>query len=133
MLNQLPETYAADCTPDMWRKNVRTQLLEHFAASVYGYLPLTPPWLSYDTRLIDDAAFEGAATLKEIKLIIDDDVAINLLVTTPNNVESPPPAFLFLNSYGNKYNIKSQPILKKLKPKSSITMMVMIVKVNASL
>ncbi|MFT5501767.1 MAG: hypothetical protein ACI88G_001906 [Woeseiaceae bacterium] len=88
---------------DEWIKKRRPELLEMFQHYVYGFAPNGLP-IRHETTVIDEAAFDGVATLSEVKITIESASPIDIfvLLAVPNKVSEPAPVVLQLNKCGNQ-------------------------------
>jgi hypothetical protein len=89
--------------PGEWTKGRRAEVLELFRENVYGRVPSTP--YSKTFRLVneDKNAMGGAATLKQIDIVINSEgkeLKIRLTLFVPNNIKKPVPAFLLIDNRG---------------------------------
>lgn len=88
----------------VWREIRRPEILDSFAANVYGRTPPIPTHLRFETTDIDAEALGGLATRKQVTVRLFDEPEapwIDLLIYIPNRATKPVPAFLGL-SYGNQ-------------------------------
>lgn len=86
-----------------WRER-RQELLELFAAHVYGRMPGPPAEMHVTVRSSDPQALGGRATRKEVTLHFTKEASgpsLDLLLYLPNGRTGPVPAFLGLNFFGN--------------------------------
>ncbi|HOW08803.1 MAG TPA: prolyl oligopeptidase family serine peptidase [Bacteroidales bacterium] len=84
-----------------WESERRQEVLELFRQNVYGRVPSTP--YTKDFRVVneDRNAIGGAATLKQVEIMIKSDgreLAIHLTLFIPNNASHPVPVFLLINN-----------------------------------
>ena len=89
--------------PDQWSSLRRPELQRLFQHYMYGFAPGPVP-VKHRTSLIDDQAFDGAATISEVHITVGENktVDIVLLLVTPNEVAGPFPVILQLNKCGNQ-------------------------------
>ena len=91
-----------------WTTKRRPELLEHFAREVYGRTPAgRPERMHWAVTSIDRSALGGKAVRKEITVWFTekkDGPRMHLLIYQPPRAsrQSPAPAFLGLNYYGNQ-------------------------------
>ncbi|HOO98989.1 MAG TPA: acetylxylan esterase [Bacteroidales bacterium] len=86
-----------------WKRSGREEVLELFRENVYGRIPSTPYLQTSKIVNEDRGAMGGAATLKEVDIIIDSDgrsLSIRLTMFVPNNVGKPAPLFLLIDNRG---------------------------------
>ena len=84
-----------------WEQNRRQEILELFRENVYGRIPSTPYTKSYRVVNEDKSAIGGAATLKQVEILISSggkELTIHLTLFVPNNAPHPVPAFLLINN-----------------------------------
>ena len=74
-----------------------------FQYYMYGFAPDPVP-VKHRISVIDNQAFEGAATISEVHIAVGEDENTNivLLLATPNDVAGPLPVILQLNKCGNQ-------------------------------
>ena len=89
--------------PEQWSSLRRPELQRLFQHYMYGFAPGPAP-VKHRTNLIDDQAFDGAATISEVHITVGErkTVDIVLLLATPNDVAGPIPVILQLNKCGNQ-------------------------------
>ncbi len=90
---------------DEWVRQRRPEILAMFEEHVYGRMPGPPPYVHYEVTELDNAAFDGAATRKQVSVYFkegSDRPRLDLLIYTPNGLREPVPAFLGLNFFGNQ-------------------------------
>lgn len=88
-------------TAEQWSRVRRPEVLELFRAHVYGRVPSTVFTQSFSVSNLDKTALGGRATRKDVKIRIsagDRDLAIRLVVYTPNAAKGPSPAFLLMGN-----------------------------------
>lgn len=86
-----------------WEKVRRDEILEIFRTNVFGRVPETPYNKSFKVVSTDKNAMNGAATLKQIEILIasgEKELVIHLTLFTPNNLKKPAPAFLLIDNRG---------------------------------
>lgn len=91
-------------TPEDWWEGRRPEILRLFESEMFGRAPATPTAPSFELRSEDDAALNGAATRKEIRIRLGDAVdapGMDLLLFIPRGRELPVPVVLALNFRGN--------------------------------
>jgi len=90
-------------TAKMWTKSRRAEILELFRENVYGRVPSTPYSKSFAVVNLDRNAMNGAATLKQVDIIIASEgksLVIHLTLFVPNMVKKPVPVFLLIDNRG---------------------------------
>lgn len=94
-------------TKEDWEKKRRPEILDLFKTHVYGKSPGSPANLKFRVNLIDEHAFNGLATRKEVEITLtggENGKKMDLLLHVPNeliNAGKQAPAFLGLNFFGN--------------------------------
>lgn len=86
-----------------WTKVRRQEVLELFRENVYGKVPATPYTKSFKVVNVNKNAMDGAATLKQVDIIISSEgrsLPIHLTLFVPNNVKKPVPVFLLIDNMG---------------------------------
>jgi hypothetical protein len=86
-----------------WTSIRRPEILELFRTYVYGRVPSTPYTKTYNVVNEDSNAMGGAATLRQVDILINSDgreLRIRLTMFVPNNVRKPVPAFLLIDNRG---------------------------------
>ncbi|MBN2633199.1 MAG: hypothetical protein JXR66_06565, partial [Bacteroidales bacterium] len=86
-----------------WKKIRREEVLELFRENVYGRVPSTPYTQTFKVVNEDPGAMGGAATLKEVDIVIDSDgkkLSIRLTMFVPNGSRKPVPLFLLIDNRG---------------------------------
>lgn len=86
-----------------WEKIRRNEILELFRTNVFGRVPETPYQKSFKLVSSDKKAMNGAATLKQVEILITSkgkELVIHLTLFTPNNSKKPAPAFLLIDNRG---------------------------------
>jgi len=87
----------------MWYQKRRPEILELYRQHVFGRVPTTPYEQRFNVVNIDRQAMNGAATLKEVDIVISREgksLSIRLNLFTPNAVKKPVPTFLLINNRG---------------------------------
>src|SRR6478672_1938310 len=115
--NGKPVRTAAD-----WTKRRRDEVLELFAANIYGHNPLAPQKLRYEVFDTDQNGLGGKAIRKQITIYFSDKnegPKEELLLFIPKNSHKPVPVFLLLSFNGNQTAAKDPAI--KLTPSWSRT------------
>jgi len=82
----------------------RSEILQLFAMQVYGETPDQSLNIRKKVLFTDEAALDGKATLKEVRIFFTDEDSrpyMDILLFTPNQSKQPVPAFLGLSFYGN--------------------------------
>lgn len=89
--------------PRIWREQRRPELLDLFARSVYGQTPTDTVDISFEQRVVDEAALAGAAKRVELRLLFGRGSGpwMDLLLYLPNRQPQPAPLFVGLNFRGN--------------------------------
>lgn len=92
-------------TVEQWETKRRPELLEEFAREMYGRSPARPTALRHQVTSYDEGALDGKAIRQQITVFFSDDddgPQMELLIYSPSSqAETPVPAFLTLNFYGN--------------------------------
>lgn len=86
-----------------WTKDRRPEILELFRENVFGRVPSTPYTKSFKVINEDKNAMNGAATLKQVDIIIESEgksLVIHLILFVPNKVKKPVPVFLLIDNRG---------------------------------
>jgi pimeloyl-ACP methyl ester carboxylesterase len=86
-----------------WTEFRRQEILELFRENVFGRVPQTSFQQIFRITNEDKNAMNGAATLKQIDVIIQSDgdsLIIHLTLFVPNTVPKPVPAFLLIDNRG---------------------------------
>ena len=84
----------------------RREILDLFAANVYGRTPSMPVTTRATVRSVDPAAFDGAATRSQVSLAFEGPhgrASMELLLDLPNGSAGPAPVFVGLNFRGNQH------------------------------
>jgi hypothetical protein len=92
-------------TADEWKNTRRAEVLELFREHVYGRVPATPYRTNFRVVREDRKAMGGAATLREIEIVIDSDgksLTIPMSLFVPNGAPKPAPAFLLICNRGRE-------------------------------
>lgn len=76
-------------TKERWMSERRPELKALFEHYMYGSAPPAPAGVKAEVLFTDAKAFDGKATLREIKLTWGIPTAIHLLLATPNGKASP--------------------------------------------
>jgi hypothetical protein len=101
-------------TADEWLKHRRAEVLELFAANVYGHGPQPPANLNYEVFDVDKNALNGKATRKQVTIYFSarkDGPREDLLIYFPAGAAKPVPVILSLNFSGNQA-VDSDPKIK---------------------
>lgn len=88
-------------SPEAWREKRRPEILDLFREHVYGREPGPPEELRFEVVNRDENAMGGAATLKEVDIVMENrgrSLTMRLTLFTPNAVEGPAPTFLLINN-----------------------------------
>ncbi len=88
-------------TKEQWKDIRRPEILKLFEDNVYGQLPRDFDSLSFAVTNQNDAAMNGKATLKEVKISVyrnAQSVVINLTLFVPKTTTTPAPVFLLINN-----------------------------------
>lgn len=86
-----------------WENIRRNEILELFRTNVFGRVPETPYQKSFKVVSSDKNAMNGAATLKQVEILITSsgkELVIHLTLFTPNNSKKSAPAFLLIDNRG---------------------------------
>jgi hypothetical protein len=89
----------------MWTEKRRPEILELFRQHVYGRRPGKLEGIHTEVTAVDEKAFEGKATHKQITIYFTpgkNGPKMDLLLYVPNKTAKPVPAFLGLNFHGNQ-------------------------------
>lgn len=89
-------------SPQQWNDLRRPELKRLFQHYMYGRLPAAPKAVAVRVLFEDAAAFDGAASLRELELTVGPSTTpkIYLLLVTPHATQ-PAPCFLGINFAGN--------------------------------
>jgi hypothetical protein len=90
---------------DDWLKHRRSEILELFAANVYGHSPQPPASLNYELLDVDKNALNSRAIRKQITIYFSarkDGPREDLLIYFPEATAKPVPVILSLNFSGNQ-------------------------------
>ncbi|MDD4225242.1 MAG: acetylxylan esterase [Mariniphaga sp.] len=96
--------YPVSSTHD-WETIGRPEILKLFEDHVYGQVPKDFDKIRFKKMNQDKKAMNGKATLKEVAITVSrnrQEVTINLILFTPNQVKKPVPVFLVINHRGVK-------------------------------
>src|SRR5262245_24033467 len=89
-------------TKEQWADKRRPELKALFQHYMYGHLPPKPDRVTANVVHVNERAFGGKATLKEIALtVVPEAPPVYLLLVVPNRRDRPAPAFVGLNFSGN--------------------------------
>ena len=105
-----------------WIQRRRAEVLELFAANIYGHSPAAPKKLRYEVFDTDQNGLNGKAIRKQITIHFSDKnegPKEELLLFIPKNSHKPAPVFLVLSFNGNQTAAKDSSI--KLTPSWSRT------------
>ncbi|MGB0578715.1 MAG: acetylxylan esterase [Limisphaerales bacterium] len=97
-----------------WSGRRRAEILKLFQQEVYGAVPKRFGPLRYRVLSIDDNAFGGKATRKQIQIQLTEKrygPLVDLLIYLPNGAKGPVPAFIGYNFDGN-HAIQADPEIK---------------------
>jgi hypothetical protein len=100
-----------------WTRRRRAEVLELFAANIYGHSPQAPKKLRYEVFDTDKDGLGGKAIRKQITIYFSDKnegPKEELLLFVPKNSRKPAPVFLVLSFNGNQTAAKDPAI--KLTP-----------------
>ncbi len=89
---------------EVWQQQRRGEILRLFEQQVYGKSPARPKDMTFETRSVDNHAFNGKATRKEIRVRFGQGAScakMDILLYLPNDVKRPVPTFLGMNFFGN--------------------------------
>lgn len=87
-----------------WKRR-RSEIVELFAANVYGHSPKAPKHISYEVFDIDKTALGGKAVRKQVTIYFSENkngTREDLLIYIPAGARKPVPMFLTLNFSGNQ-------------------------------
>ena len=87
-----------------WKRR-RSEIVELFAANVYGHSPKAPKHISYEVFDIDKTALGGKAVRKQVTIYFSENKngpREDLLIYIPAGARKPVPMFLTLNFSGNQ-------------------------------
>ena len=96
-----------------WKRR-RAEILELFAANVYGQSPRAPKHISYDVFDIDKTALGGKAVRKQVTIYCSENKngpREDVLIYLPAGARKPVPMFLTLNFSGNQ-SVINDPAIK---------------------
>jgi hypothetical protein len=79
----------------------RAEILEQFRSEMYGRHPGPPRRLTHEVMSTDPAALGGRALRKQVRVLIEDKVPMDILLYLPADAGRPVPVFLGLNFQGN--------------------------------
>jgi hypothetical protein len=88
-----------------WSRRRRSEILELFAANVYGHSPQAPGPLRYDVFDSDEHALAGKAIRKQVTIYFSskkEGPKEDLLIYIPAASAKPPPVILLINFGGNQ-------------------------------
>ena len=88
-----------------WSRRRRPEILELFAANVYGHNPQAPGELRYDVFDSDEHALAGKAIRKQVTIYFSakkDGPKEDLLIYIPAGTAKPAPVILVINFAGNQ-------------------------------
>lgn len=90
-------------TPEAWWGLRRPEILALFEHYVYGAAPGRPEGMAWTVWDEEPEALGGLARRKQVEILLGGEVSptMHLLLYVPNEADSPAPAFLGLNFYGN--------------------------------
>jgi len=91
-------------TAQDWRNRRRAEILELFAANIYGHDPAAPASLRYRVFDVDEHALGGKAVRKQVSVWFSPDRDTpreDLLIYLPAGAKGPAPLILSLNFTGN--------------------------------
>lgn len=91
-------------TPEQWWERRRPEILELYAAHVYGRTPDAPVEMSAVETEVNPDALDGRATRIEVRCSFEGPegrTAMEILLHLPNERTGPAPSFLGLNFGGN--------------------------------
>jgi hypothetical protein len=96
-----------------WKRR-RVEILELFAANVYGHSPKAPKHISYDVFDVDKTALGGKAVRKQVTIYFSENKngpREDVLIYIPAGARKPVPIFLTLNFSGNQ-SVINDPAIK---------------------
>ncbi len=102
---ELPELLVSDAgktigSTEEWETVRRKEILKAFENEVYGKTPGSKEPAVAVNDLEEGEVFDGLGTRKQVKLVFDNSISIDLLMYLPNGIENPP-VFIGLNFLGN--------------------------------
>ena len=86
---------------DEWKNVRRQELINLFSQNLYGYIPGKIKNFKISYQSIDKNFLDSLATKKEIRIYLNNEIFIDLLIVTPNNLSKSAPIFLGMNFFGN--------------------------------
>jgi len=86
---------------DEWKNIQKKELINIFSKNLYGSIPGKFKDFEILEKSIDKNFLDSLATKREIRIKFNDQMFIDLLVFTPNNISNPTPIFLGMNFFGN--------------------------------
>ena len=101
-------------TAKEWNRRRRPEILELFAANVYGHSPQAPAELRYEVFDVDEHALAGKAVRKQVTIYFSskkDGPKEDLLIYIPAGTAKPPPVILVINFAGNQA-VSTDPAIK---------------------
>ena len=97
-----------------WNRRRRPEILELFAANVYGHSPQAPAELRYEVFDVDEHALAGKAVRKQVTIYFSakkDGPKEDLLIYIPAGTAKPAPVILVINFAGNQA-VSTDPAIK---------------------
>ena len=85
-----------------WHSKRRQEIFDLFESHVYGKAPDKPESITFKVIEEDEAALDGKAIRKQIRMTLENDVAVDILLYLPSDATKPVPVFLGLNFFGNQ-------------------------------
>ena len=71
---------------DEWKNVRRKELINLFSHNLYGYIPGKIKNFKLSYQSIDKNFLDSLATKKEIRIYLNNEIFIDLLIVTPNNL-----------------------------------------------
>ena len=107
---------------DHWNNVRRKELNNLFSYNLYGYIPGKIKNIKISHQSTNKNFLNSLATKKEIRIHFNEELFIDLLIITPNNLFKSSPIFLGMNFFGN-HSISTDditPISKRISLETNI-------------
>ena len=107
---------------DHWNNVRRQELINLFSYNLYGYIPGKIQNIKISHQSTNKNFLNSLATKKEIRIHFNEELFIDLLIITPNNLFKSSPIFLGMNFFGN-HSISTDditPISKRISLETNI-------------